>query len=95
VLAIVGLCGCADRRLLEVNVEAIANFGCAEQVRQFKADVIVATASERGNVANVFTGLSYHGHRRVARELEKRFSLMFPYSLPTSTFLCTECVWVE
>ena len=70
-LAIVGLGSCAERKLLEVNVEAIANFGCAEQVRRLKADVIAATASEPGKVANVFTGLSYHGHRLVARELKK------------------------
>lgn len=54
-----------------MNVETIANFGCAEQVRRLKADVIAATASEPGKVANVFTGLSYHGHRLVARELKK------------------------
>jgi hypothetical protein len=43
--------------------------------------VVDAVTSERGNVADVVTELSYHHHRRIARELQ-RFVLDSVSSLP-------------
>lgn len=85
--AIEGFCDCAGQALLEVIAEAIVIYARWKWRWWFansRPMRLILPLFKRGIVADDIAELSYHGHRRIARELEvsRCYSSLPPTSFP-------------